>query len=62
MVVPREYVQSLKNLVQAIVMLHTNVTKRITFEVNTLARAEQTGKVPIRWYKADHNETMFTGY
>lgn len=62
MVVPREYVQPLKNLIQAIVMLHTNVTKRITFEVNTLARAEQTGKLPFRWYKADHDQTMFTGY
>ena len=62
MVVPREAVQPLKNLIQAVVMLHVNVTKRITFEVNSLARAEQTGKVPIRWYQADHNETMFTGY
>lgn len=62
LVVPRASVQPLKNLIQAIAMLHIHVTKRVTFEVNTLARAEQTGKVPIRWYQADHNETMFTGY
>jgi hypothetical protein len=62
MVVPRKYVQDLKNLMQAITMLHLNVTKKVTFEVNTLARAEQAGKVPIEWYAADHNETMFTGY
>lgn len=62
LVVPREYVQPLKNLIQAVCMLHVNVTKRVTFEVNTLARAEQTGKLPIRWYQADHDQTMFTGY
>ena len=62
MIVPREYVQSLKNAIQAITMLHVHATKRVTFEVNELARLEQTGKVPIRWYQADHNETMFTGY
>lgn len=61
LVVPRDYVQPLKNLLQIVVMLHANVTKKITWEVNSLARAEQTGKVPIHWYAADHNETMFTG-
>jgi len=62
MVVDRRDVQPLKNLIQAIAMLHLNVTKNVTWEVNTLARAEQTGKVPIRWYKADHNEQLFTNY
>jgi hypothetical protein len=62
MVVPRASIQPLKNLIQAMVMLHVNVTKHVTWEVNSLARAEQTGKVPIRWYQADHNETMFTNY
>ena len=27
-----------------------------------LARVEQASQVPIRWYQADHNETMFTGF
>jgi hypothetical protein len=62
MVVPREYVQPLKNLIQAITMLHVNVTKNVTWEVNSLARAEQSGKLPFRWYAADHNETMFANY
>ena len=62
MVVPREYVQPLKNLIQSIVLLHVNVTKNITWEVNTLARAEQTGKLPIGWYAADHNASMFDNY
>ena len=62
MVVPRPFVQDLKNLVQAIVMLHLRMTKQVTWEVNSLARAEQAGKVPFRWYKADHDQTMFDNY
>ena len=62
MVVPREYVQAWKNLIQSVSLLHVAATKNVTWDVNTMARAEQTGKVPIRWYQADHNETMFTGY
>ena len=61
MVVDRRDVQPLKNLIQAIALLHINVTKNVTWEVNSLARAEQPGKVPIRWYAADHNEQLFTG-
>lgn len=62
LVVPRTFVQPLKNLMQAIALLHVNVTKNVTWEVNTLARLEQTDKLPLRWYAADHNETMFTNY
>lgn len=62
LVVPRRYVQPLKNLVQVVSMLHVRVTRNVTFEVNTLSRVEQTGKIPIKWYKADHNETLFTNY
>ena len=61
-VVPREYIGPLKNFVQAMSLLHCSATKNITWEVNTLARVEQTDKLPIRWYQADHNQTMFTNY
>ena len=62
MVVPRSNVGPLKNLIQAMALLHASATKNITWEVNTLARVEQTDKLPIRWFAADHNETMFTNY
>jgi hypothetical protein len=61
-VVPRKYVQPFKNLIQALSLLHVSATKNITWDVNTMARAEQTGKLPFRWYQADHNETMFNNY
>jgi hypothetical protein len=34
----------------------------ITFEVHTWARVEQKDRLPIGWYPADHNASMFTGY
>lgn len=40
---------------------HIRRTHNVTWEVNTLAEAEPR-LPPIRWYKADHNETMFTNY
>lgn len=62
LVLDRRDIQPLKNLIQAIALLHISTTKNVTWEVNTLARAEQTGKIPIRWYAADHNQTMFENY
>jgi hypothetical protein len=35
-------------------------TRRSEWEVNTLCRLEQLDLVPIHWYQADHNQTMFT--
>ncbi len=38
-------------------------TRNVTWEVNDLARMEGLYKqVPLRWYQADHNETMFTAW
>ncbi len=62
MVIPRKHVQRLNLLLKTLIMFHVQVTKNVTWEVNTLARAEQTDMLPIRWYQADHNETMFTNY
>jgi len=61
-VVPRLQIPALLNAVHTEVRKHTRQTKNITWEVNTLARVEQKDKVPIRWYQADHNATMFSGY
>jgi hypothetical protein len=60
MVVPRNRVHKLYKAVKREVQRHLVATCNVTWEVNTLARVEAT--LPIRWYKADHNETMFTGY
>jgi hypothetical protein len=62
MVVPREQVVPFFAAIRRQVCAHLSFTNRITWDVNNVAAVERGGKLPIRWYQADHNETMFTGY
>ena len=62
MVVPRKKVQPLMEAVMSTVIEQVEKHAMVTWEVNTLAKAEQSGLIKPRWYQADHNETMFTGY
>lgn len=62
MVVPRAMVFPLFVGVRKQVKVHLDLTNRVTFEVNTLASVERGTQLPIRWYQADHNETLFTNY
>lgn len=62
MIVPRRRVHRLYKTIKTAALRHIDLTKNVEWEVNTLARAEQMNQLPIRWYQADHNETMFTGY
>ena len=61
MVVPANKVYQLYKGIKTAVAKHIEKTNNISWEVNSLARAEPN-LPPIRWYKADHNETMFTNY
>lgn len=62
LVVPRLRVHKLYKAVKTAALRHIDMTKNVEWEVNTLARVEQANQVPIRWYQADHNETMFTEF
>lgn len=63
MVVPRTHVHKLYKAIKGTALDHVNKTGNVTWEVNTMAEAEQNKKLPkLRWYQADHNETMFTAY
>ena len=62
MIVPRKYLRRFSNEFQDRTMRNINLKRNVTWEVNDLARVEKYGSLPIRWYQADHNETMFTGY
>lgn len=63
MVVPRARVHKLFKAIKGTALEHVDNTKNVEWEVNTMARAEKMGRLPkFRWYQADHNETMFTGY
>lgn len=61
-VAPRQKIHRLYKQVKTAALKHIDLTKNVEWEVNTLARVELANQTPIRWYKADHNETMFTGY
>lgn len=61
-VVPRQWVLPFSNLIKLSLFTHLKFTQNIPWEVNTWARVEQGNSLPIRWYKADHNETQFTNY
>lgn len=59
--VPRRYVDKLDFDCRVAARQHIGLTKNVEWEVNTWARVEKKTKQPFHWYKADHNESMFTG-
>jgi hypothetical protein len=61
MAVPRTLVKPFTRFAMATALRQIMTTRNVEFEVNTLARVELGGQVPIQWYQADHNASMFTG-
>lgn len=63
-VCPRKYIFDFDKAVKDEMRTHLANTRNVSWEVNTWARVEQLDLVdlPIRWYQADHNQTMLTGY
>jgi hypothetical protein len=62
-IVPRQDVFPLNKAFKAITRLYVRAMRNVTWEVNDLARMELVHVGPkIRWYPADHNATMLTGY
>jgi hypothetical protein len=63
MIVPRQYVSRLDTAMKNEYISWLDLTKNISWEVNTLARVEQMEvDLPFWWYKANHDYTMFTNY
>lgn len=59
---PKQYVDALDFAVRRQANFTVGKFNRVTWEVNTWARVEHWNRnLPIKWYKADHNETQFTG-
>ena len=59
--VPLPLVRGFTSAAMGVALRQIEATKNVEWEVNTLARLEQTGLVPMSWYQADHNQTLFTG-
>ena len=59
--VPRKLVDQFDYGVRVAARQHVSATKNVEWEVNTWARVEAKTKLPIHWYKADHDGSLFTG-
>jgi len=59
--VPRKHVNEFDFACRSTARQHISSTKNVEWEVNTWARVEAAKgiKLPIKWYKADHNVSMF---
>lgn len=57
--VPRKYVDALDYAVRVAARQHVTRTHNVEWEVNTWARVEAKNKLPFKWYKADHDVSMF---
>jgi hypothetical protein len=63
MIVPRNYIDRLNHTMQQEYIRWLELTGNVSWEVNTLARVEKLNpQLPIWWYEADHNQTLFTNY
>ena len=59
--VPRKMVDQLDFACRVVARQHIVKTNNVDWEVNTWARVEASRKhLPLHWYKADHNGSMFT--
>ena len=61
MAVPSPLVKIFTRSAMGVAMRQISATRNVEWEVNTLARLEALDEVPMKWYKADHDQTMFTG-
>lgn len=59
MAVPKPLVRPFTRGAMATAIRHIETTQTVDWEVNCLARFEQTGLVPMAWYEADHGPEMF---
>jgi len=62
LICPREDALRLDLAVRARAWHHVEATRNVAWEVNTWARVELSGDVPIAWYRANHDATLFTSY
>lgn len=58
---PRPLVKLFTTTAMATAARQIMATRNVEWEVNTLARLELMDQVPITWFKADHDATMFEG-
>jgi hypothetical protein len=61
-VCPSIHVENVAKAVKTVATLRTQLTGKISWDMNTMAFVELLNVLPIRWYLANHDETQFTNY
>ena len=62
LVMPRVHAAAFHVAVQDATLSRIKKSSNVTWEVNDWAVVERQQILPIHWYQADHDVTMFTGY
>jgi len=58
----RSHVAAFHTAVREAALARLDKTGFVTWEVNDWRKVEESRTLPIRWYHADHDHTMFTNY
>lgn len=61
-VVPREIVRRFHEAVREVTLERLTTNGHLTWEINDWAEVERRQLVPMRWYRATHDQTQFTNY
>jgi len=61
-VCPASLARAVYRAVRDVVTLRTEMTGRLSWDMNSMAYVELLDVLPIRWYRANHDETQFTNY
>lgn len=61
-VCPAKYIDNLARSIKTIATLRTELTGKISWDMNTMAFVELLDILPIRWYYGNHDETQFTNF
>ena len=61
-VCPTRLANDVYRAVRDVVTLRTEMTGRLSWDMNSMAYVELLDVLPMRWYPANHDETQFTHY
>ena len=61
-VCPRELTLNVAATVKTVASLRARLTGKLSWDMNTMAYVELLDCLPIRWYRANHDETQFLEY
>lgn len=61
-VCPSKHIDDVAKAVKTVATLRTQLTGRLSWDMNTMAFVELLDILPIRWYYGNHDESQFTNF